>query len=55
MSVHELWTPDENPHKGWCGKFFVGREGYAPAGVMAGFVLTGILVMHKMLRMAKGP
>lgn len=48
-------TSDDISQKGSCAKVFIGREGYAFADVMGGFVPTGAMVMHRVLLMAESP
>lgn len=53
--LHGFWVCYDNPYRGSCIKLFVGRGSYASASVIAGFVPTGVMVMHKALLAAESP
>lgn len=45
--LHEFWESDENPNRSSWSKLFMGKDGWA--GVIGGFVSTGVMVYHKPL------
>lgn len=47
--LHDFWVSDENPQQDSCAKLFLGLESHASAGIMSGFVPTGVMVTHKVL------
>ena len=53
--LHEFWVSDRNPQRGSCAKLFVGRGSHASAGVMAGYVPSGVMVSHKVLLNPESP
>lgn len=48
--LHEFWVSEEvDPQQGSCDKLFVEQESHASASAIAGFVPTGVVVVHKAL------
>ena len=53
--LHEFWVSDHNPQRESCVKLFGGQGSYASAGVMAGYVPSGVMVSHKVLLTPESP